>query len=569
MGFAIHIENVLGIRNVDFTIPDGGVVEVVGPNAAGKTSLATCVQAVISRQTNPLGVSIADSRKVYLRDGDTDGNAALDYDDDQIVWRPGNQSVTSGTDEPLTIPEAAGLVDFTVRRSAKERAGLLQDVLLPPPEQVMQAVEDQLREHLPADDLRGALAMLKDRGWEPTEAVFSERSREAKRQWQAISGRNYGSRIAADWRPDSWHADYDSMTVSQAEGAVTDARDAVSALHQVQAISLAEAEEAEAARARIPELREKLEAAEGAFRSRNAEMNAVPLATAIDREATAKRVLAATRAAASESVAACPHCGEPLAVVGDQIVVYSSDAHEESIGLAQEELGEAVRELQAARSASADLAKSVADASQYLQIARTDLGVAEHAAGKSGVIDDPERRAAIAEAEQAVEDARAVVPVIQARADAAALQQTISRYESIARAIGPQGVRARMLAEGLGQINAGLDVLAEVTEWPRVRIAADGSVTLADRPLPLCSGSERWRAQACIQLTLAAITGAKMVVLDRTDLLDGHNRASLVRGIHRVVERTGLAVLLCSTGEPMDAPPWPQLLIENGVLKDA
>ena len=37
---------------------------------------------------------------------------------------------------------------------------------------------------------------------------------------------------------------------------------------------------------------------------------------------------------------------------------------------------------------------------------------------------------------------------------------------------------------------------------------------------PLCSESERWRTQRShIQLTLAAITGSKVVVLDRADLL--------------------------------------------------
>ena len=40
------------------------------------------------------------------------------------------------------------------------------------------------------------------------------------------------------------------------------------------------------------------------------------------------------------------------------------------------------------------------------------------------------------------------------------------------------------------------------------------------RPVQLCSESEKWRAQAAIQLTLAAMTGSRAVVLDRADLLD-------------------------------------------------
>ena len=46
----------------------------------------------------------------------------------------------------------------------------------------------------------------------------------------------------------------------------------------------------------------------------------------------------------------------------------------------------------------------------------------------------------------------------------------------------------------------------------------------------MCSESERWRAQAAIQLTLGAITCSKVVVLDRGDLLDAPNRARAGEG---------------------------------------
>ena len=55
----------------------------------------------------------------------------------------------------------------------------------------------------------------------------------------------------------------------------------------------------------------------------------------------------------------------------------------------------------------------------------------------------------------------------------------------------------------------------------------------------MCSESERWRAQAAIQLTLGAITGSKVAVLDRGDLLDASNRAGLVKAVNRVVGKTG------------------------------
>ena len=67
--------------------------------------------------------------------------------------------------------------------------------------------------------------------------MYGDRARVAKREWAAIAGRTYGVRVAADWRPEGWLADYDHMTPQIAEERVTNARDALNALHRVQAIS--------------------------------------------------------------------------------------------------------------------------------------------------------------------------------------------------------------------------------------------------------------------------------------------------------------------------------------------
>ena len=56
---------------------------------------------------------------------------------------------------------------------------------------------------------------------------------------------------------------------------------------------------------------------------------------------------------------------------------------------------------------------------------------------------------ALAQAEQAVEDARVVVQLVKAEADAARLHQTIARYTDIARALGAGGC-ARQDAGGWG-----------------------------------------------------------------------------------------------------------------------
>ena len=63
----LSIQQTLGIVNAEIDLEPGRIVEVVGPNASGKTSLAVCAQAVLARDSNPLGLSAAESKRSTTR----------------------------------------------------------------------------------------------------------------------------------------------------------------------------------------------------------------------------------------------------------------------------------------------------------------------------------------------------------------------------------------------------------------------------------------------------------------------------------------------------------------------
>ena len=122
-----------------------------------------------------------------------------------------------------------------------------------------------------------------------------------------------------------------------------------------------------------------------------------------------------------------------------------------------------------------------------------------------------------------------------------------------------------MLADGMRKLNGGLVVIASASGWPLTTVGEGTcAVFVGERPVALCSESERWRANAAIQMTLGAITGSKAVVLDRGDILDASNRAGLVKAVQRVSERTQMAVLLCSTGTPQADAPGSRLPSKTG-----
>ena len=186
----IEVEGLLGIRAAAVDLEPGEVVEVIGPNASGKTSLAVCAQALLAYDANPLGLGAGESRASYLLDGEGEGKATLADGDGApyATWRPGSQTMeapTGGTRaKPISRPEAAGIVDFTARRSARERAGLFHSSLLPPEAEVIAKLKELLSKFM--DRRRshvGVLAVVEERGYAAAEAIYTDRAREAKRSW--------------------------------------------------------------------------------------------------------------------------------------------------------------------------------------------------------------------------------------------------------------------------------------------------------------------------------------------------------------------------------------------------
>lgn len=576
----LAIENTLGIVSAEIDIEAGKIVEVVGPNASGKTSLAVCAQAVLARESNPLGLSVADAKRCYPHDGAEDARVTIvdDIRCSETDWYPSRGTITApgiegrGTASvpmqsglPLSRPEAVGLIDFTAKRGAKERAAVFQGALLPDPMTVLNAVHERLATYIPADDLAGAMKMLEERGWEATASIYSEFATKGKQEWRAITAKNYGVRVAADWRPDGWLADYDHLTVQQAEEAVTDARDALNGLHRVQAVSEADAERAKQAEADIPVLKQRIDDMQEQRRQVLADRDAIPETTATLEVKRLDGELDALRRELTARLE-CPHCCMGIAIVKGAIVpARSGTVIDAAIGVQEADRYVAVERVLELQGQAKPLSDKLAVLDRSLKDESTAYATATRDAKNAGQVQTAADAAALAAAEQSVEDVREVVRLVAAEADAGKLHETIVRYTEIAKALGPEGVRAKMLEDGLKKLNAGLVTIAVESGWPCTTVGAGTSgVFVGDRPVALCSESERWRAQAALQLTLGAITGSKAVVLDRADLLDGTNRQGLAAAVKRVVGKTGMAVLLCSTSGNAGVGHWPQVFLEAG-----
>lgn len=109
-----------------------------------------------------------------------------------------------------------------------------------------------------------------------------------------------------------------------------------------------------------------------------------------------------------------------------------------------------------------------------------------------------------------------------------AVHRKVVAFTKLADDVGPNGLPAQRLSEGLGEFNGRLGFTARLASWPTVTLTDDMDVLVDGRPYSLASESAQWRAD-CLIAEACAFWSTRMFVLDRVDVLDVPNRLGLIK----------------------------------------
>ncbi len=112
--------------------------------------------------------------------------------------------------------------------------------------------------------------------------------------------------------------------------------------------------------------------------------------------------------------------------------------------------------------------------------------------------------------------------------EAAAHADDVAQWDELASALAPDGIPAEILAQTLSPINERLAQAAVDTGWPVAEISADMAITGGGRDYRLLSESEQWRVDAMVAEAIANLSGMRLLVLDRFDVLDPASRSVLL-----------------------------------------
>ena len=561
---SITVTNFLGMKEATIPLPDHPAA-VTGPNSSGKTSIATAVAGLMSRNPNPLGLGL--TKRPYMHEDADNGEVCLrdDKGTELARWVLGERSIRvfSECPEPYSVYPLS-MEDFIGRTKPSERVSIWEPIFLPEPEDLIEELTESLKKSIPRDkQVQEVLDTLRKKGWSDAEKLFKEQATQGGRDWKRITGASgYGPVAALKWQPSGWQAKFLGKTVLECEAELELAREAVSLIQVSKAVTELELEKSQSARTELPAAKEDLNKATDEFKKAAAACKAVVAKASEVRNrgvATARDYDAHRETEPkSEDGVPCPDCGKVLVVMpdGSLRLAEDGDAIKERHDLWKQGLAARAKKLEDLRDIAkgfnpktreARQAQSVADfartaASDRVTRLNNDI---EAAAGGQEFGDQDE--ANLARAQQEVENSREALGAVKKMTLAAAAHQSASEYSMIAAALGPKGVRAKEILKGIIGMHGTLKEMTDLTGWPLIELDKSYAVYVNSRPAVVSSESEKWRAQFLLQCAIGVRKESPLVIADGADILDSHNFAMLAKLCDWLSDEHGMHSLVCGT----------------------
>jgi hypothetical protein len=390
-----------------------------------------------------------------------------------------------------------------------------------------------------------AVASMLRAGFDAAAGHAKEHATQAKGAWRTVTGETYGDKKAIGWAAQK--PAFDAAALAAANQQLTTIDAAIAAANQSLGALRSDKRRHDEMRAKLPALLEtagRLSRIQDKLKTDEAELQRVAT------ELEGARALAGSgqRTGLVHDLAASLNwainfCAEDATEIADALAAL--DAYERTHGAIGQaagspEAGARVATLQQAHDtcsrAVANDRRDLAEAERAAVVAKdieeatkNPIDAAALAAGEAELSKLQSQRATAASATEALRKAKEAADAADKKsADAAAHHADVVAWDAVAVALGPDGIPADMLGEALGPLNTRLMQSATDSDWPLVVVHADMAITSGGRDYRLLSESERWRVDAVIAEAIAQLSGARLLVLDRVDVLDADGRGQLL-----------------------------------------
>jgi hypothetical protein len=407
-------------------------------------------------------------------------------------------------------------------------------------------------------------------GFETAQKEAAAKARDAKASWRTLTGETYGEKKAAAWKAEK--PNYDPSKIEAGERQLAKVVQSIEDLNQ----SIGGIREARMNHARAVEKLSGLREKAGRYARIQNKLNCdeEDLKT---WEVKVEQAKIDVKQSQRERLI-CPHCNGEVTMFGGHLSPWKKEAvwgteteaasrlveYEKAFLLLQKSVANDKRDLTEAGAAAevikeAEAAIGTVQSAEELEAKETRLSRLKE-----------ERKGIDAELSTLRDGEKKAKAADESTAKAHAAHEAVIAWAKIAEALAPDGIPGEMLAEALSPINERLAVTAEIAEWGQVVIDSGMRITYGGRDYALISESEKWRADAMIAEAVSRLSGVKLLVLDRFDVLDLAGRDDLLWWLSGLSTGGGIdTALLFGTLKALPAS-LPKTIaahwVENGVI---
>jgi hypothetical protein len=546
----IQVDNFLGARSINVQLRTP-ITMFCGPNAAGKSSIQEAVRMAITGE--PVRVSLKKEYGQLVTEGAKAGGALLTVDGGKTYSFdvPGGKvSADEGLPTGLSIALALDGQRFA-RMPADEKRTFLFNLT------GCRATPEEVKKRLIAAKCDEAkieqiLPLLRT-GFPAAMEYAKEQALQSKRDWKAETNATYGTSVAERWtapnpiKPESAAKPDDLAALDVQIAALNQEIGAAAAAIRIANETATKRESLRVKAESVDNKRQLLELK----RKELADYEPQVVAMRERASGTARVGLVHDLAyALAEMINLAQDITTPAYVAAVAAMDQYEDAHgelptETSLDAdAKASLPEYERGLEVMQNTVKNLERDVQEAIAA-KTAYDELQPADAATASAGDLDAKQQRltalkasrAQLATMIRAIEDYDAGVKAAEASTKAAAgHHENVTAWLKLADRLAPDGIPGDLLAEALKPLNSTLQIAGIDAQWPQTFISQDMEITAGNRPYALLSESEKWRVDAMIAQAIAKISGYKVLVLDRFDVLDLPGRVQALQWLDMLAE---------------------------------
>ncbi|WP_050466333.1 AAA family ATPase [Herbaspirillum chlorophenolicum] len=552
----IQVDNFLRLRSVDIrtTTP---VTLIAGRNQAGKSSIAEAVKMAMTGEITR--VKLKKEYDKLVHDGSKAGGVLVTVADGRTYGfnlPKGAAQIDDGLPTGATVSVVLNGQRFASMKEDERRAFLFAAA-------GCKINGEEIKKRLLARNLDKALVeivMPVLRGGFPAGKDFAaEEARKKKGAWQQLTGANWGGVAADGWeaeKPEVLQPEHGNAEASALGKEIDQLNKQIG---EVQAKQAAQAQ-AKKRRAELLELSKKAPDISGNFKRAEKELaDYEPKVVAMRQRAVGGRPLGLVHDLAYalhglREVFPVPSTGEddiPYQVANAALDAYENVHGEikpagEADTEAQNSLPEFERGLEVLQNRVKNLKRDFDAATGADQVlAELEAQTNFQTDYTAGLQERQQRIAALTASRAKMIEAIDAAAAAWKKADAAdaltkqaaKVNGEIKAWLAIADACAPDGIPGELLDEALKPINSALTVSAAFSGWASVYIDKDMTITAGGRPYSLLSESAQWRSDAMIAQAVAQVTGLRILMLDRFDVLDLPGRSEAINWLHALAEK--------------------------------